>query len=103
MAWLRPPGVLWWCSCRWERRGLADPAGVVVAVERAALCGAFVGAERGGRGPDEPGVDGEPVPVGGLFDPLLELLGQPQVDPGDGTVVGLGRRRGRGLGFRLGR
>ena len=50
--------------------------------------------ERGGRCPHQPGVDGEPVPAGGLLDAGLEVVGQAEVDAGHRSFVAFdGRKR----------
>ena len=69
----------------------ADPAGVGLAEPAAALrraAVAVVARERGGGGADEPGVDRQPLAAGGLLDAGLELLGQAEVDPRRGALVG---------------
>src|SRR5215218_1667933 len=78
-------------------KGSADPAGVgpaAGAATGARARGSGVAGERGGHGADDPRVDRQPLPGGGLLDAGLEVLGQAEVDAGGGAVVGL-RRRGR--------
>src|SRR4051794_40608284 len=122
-AWRSPPPgsrtsgrgrvvVEWSCSGRGRvaagrtrKMGLANPAGEALAAAGWAvgrpegLGGWGATGDGGGRGPHEPGVDGDAVAAGGLLDAGLELLGEPEVDPGGGAVVvdrrRLGRQRGR--------
>ena len=57
----------------------------------------------GRRGPDEPAVHREAGLLGGLLDPALQRLAQPEVDPGRRGVVAVGRgRRQPGRGIRAG-
>src|SRR5262245_61774086 len=44
------------------------------------------------EGLDQPGVDRDPLARGLLLDPFLEMLGQPQRDPGRGCLIRCGRR-----------
>src|SRR5690349_15954301 len=89
-AWRSPPlsGVDGWK----ENCGLPDPAGEALSPARGAPPGlgggaALVRRERRGRRADQPGVHREPLAAGGLLDPGLERVGQPEVDPGHRTVL----------------
>src|SRR4051812_25138422 len=84
----------------------AGPAGETLAADRSPRGARPVaGLDRGGGGPDQPGVHRQAVTAGGLLDAGLELVGQAEVDPRHRAVVGdlgeLGRLGRGGLGAGL--
>src|SRR6516165_4123450 len=95
---ISPDGVVrcWWDTKCWYWGRLAHPAGEAVVAARASRAallrpaGRVIGLECGRGRAGEPAVDRQPGPVGGLLDPALEALAEPEVDAGGRALVGVG-------------